>query len=136
MTRWSEKDFAEFQSRKREAPFAVPDRPDIPKHAKAILPTRKMNKTEAAYAQHLELQRHAGEICWYEFEPLKLRLADNTFYTPDFGVVAKDGVFELRETKGFMRDDAAVKIKVAAAKFPFRFWLVRKTKTGWKEEQF
>ncbi len=36
-----------------------------------------------------------------------------------------DGVLEMREVKGFMRDDAAVKLKVAAATYPFRFVLVR-----------
>jgi hypothetical protein len=89
------------------------------------LPAGKMNGTEAKYAQHLSDLRMAGEILWYGFEAVKLRLADNTFYTPDFAVMAKDGVIEMHEVKGFMRDDAAVKIKVAASAFPFRFKLVR-----------
>lgn len=48
------------------------------------LKTGQMNKTESAYCQHLELRKRAGEIVWYRFEGIKLRLADNTFYTPDF----------------------------------------------------
>ena len=40
----------------------------------------QMNKTEAAYAAHLELLKRAGEISDYAFEKYKLRLADNTFY--------------------------------------------------------
>ncbi|HHU8883863.1 TPA: DUF1064 domain-containing protein, partial [Escherichia coli] len=46
------------------------------------LKTGQMNKTESAYCQHLELRKRAGEIVWYRFEGIKLRLADNTFYTP------------------------------------------------------
>ncbi len=51
------------------------------------LKTGQMNKTESAYCQHLELRKRAGEIVWYRFEGIKLRLADNTFYTPDFAVM-------------------------------------------------
>lgn len=104
------------------------------------LPAGVMNKTEAAYAQRLELLKHAGEIQWFEFEPIKLRLADNTFYTPDFAVMAADDVLEIHETKGFWTDDARVKIKVAAAKFPFRFKAFKaKAKRdggGWDVEEF
>lgn len=46
------------------------------------LKTGQMNKTESAYCQHLEQRKRAGEIAWYRFEGIKLRLADNTFYTP------------------------------------------------------
>ena len=99
-----------------------------------------MNKTEAAYGQHLELLKQAGEVHWYGFEAVKLRLADNTFYTPDFAVVAADGVLEMHEVKGFWEDDARVKIKVAADKFPFRFVAMKaeakKRGGGWKVEAF
>ncbi|EGX16832.1 gp8 domain protein [Escherichia coli STEC_S1191] len=50
-----------------------------------------MNKTESAYCQHLEQRKRAGEIAWYRFEGIKLRLADNTFYTPDFAVMLATG---------------------------------------------
>lgn len=55
------------------------------------LKTGQMNKTESAYCQHLELRKRAGEIVWYRFEGIKLRLADNTFYTPDFAVMLATG---------------------------------------------
>ena len=51
-----------------------------------------MNKTEALYDIRLDALKHHGEILWYRFEGVKLRLADNTFYTPDFAVMAADGV--------------------------------------------
>lgn len=99
-----------------------------------------MNKTEAAYDAHLSLQQHAGEIVWRRFEGLKLRLADNTFYTPDFAVMVADGTIECHEVKGFWTDDARVKVKVAADQYPFRFVAVkalpRKQGGGWAAEVF
>ena len=80
----------------------------------------------------------AGLILWHKFEPLKLRFADNTFYTPDFAVLpASTRVIELHEVKGFWRDDARVKIKVAASLFPFRFIAVTLHKRGgWMVKEF
>lgn len=95
-----------------------------------------MNKTEAAYSEVLEAMKGLGRIEWYAFEGIKLRLADRTFYTPDFFIMAPDGTLECREVKGFWEDDARVKIKVAASLFPFRFVAVKKTKQGWEEEEF
>lgn len=80
-----------------------------------------MNKTEAAYAATLEALKHAGLVQWYRFEGIKLRLAENTFYTPDFAVMRGDGVLEMHEVKGFWRDDARAKIKIAADQYPFHF---------------
>jgi len=99
-----------------------------------------MNKTEQAYADHLELLRHAGQVLWFKFEGLKLRLADNTFYTPDFAVMAADGVMEMHEVKGFWQDDARAKIKIAADLYPFRFQAIKaaskKAGGGWDVERF
>lgn len=99
-----------------------------------------MNKTEAAYAAHLERQRMAGEVLWFKFEGVKLRLADNTFYSPDFAVMVASGQIEMHEVKGFWQDDAKVKIKVAADLYPFRFIAVKaqskKDGGGWLVEDF
>jgi hypothetical protein len=84
-----------------------------------------MNKTEAAYERDLRDAQALGDILWYRFEGLKLRLADNTFYTPDFAVLASDNVMECHEVKGFWRDDARAKIKIAAEMYPFRFKAVK-----------
>ncbi|WP_201829625.1 DUF1064 domain-containing protein [Microvirga zambiensis] len=104
------------------------------------LKTGQMNKTEAAYASHLEMRRIASEIAWYKFEGLKLRLADNTFLTVDFAVMLADGTLEMHEVKGFWTDDARVKTKVAADLYPFRFIAVqqlpKKEGGGWKTEEF
>ena len=99
-----------------------------------------MNQTEAAYAAHLDLLLRAGEVAWFKFEGFKLRLADSTFYTPDFAVLAGSGHLECHEVKGFWEEDARAKIKIAASLYPLRFLAVTKlTKRdggGWNTEAF
>ena len=85
-----------------------------------------MNSTEAEYANHLKLLHMAGDVVWYKFEGIKFRLADNTFYTPDFIVMLKDGSLQAHEVKGFWEDDAKVKIKVASDLYPLEFIAVKK----------
>lgn len=90
----------------------------------------KMNKTEEKYAGYLEARKRAGEIVRWVFEPFKFRLADNTFYSPDFMVVTSEQI-EIHEYKGHWEDDARVKIKVAAELFPeFQFIAARTDKAG------
>jgi hypothetical protein len=84
-----------------------------------------MNRLEADYAASLDARQAAGDILGWRFEPIKLRLADKTYYSPDFLVIGADLGVELHEVKGFMRDDANVKLKVAASQFGwFKFFLV------------
>ena len=101
-----------------------------------------MNKTEARYAEYLERLRLGGEILYWEYEPITLRIGGNklTTYTPDFLVITSASTVHFHEVKGFWRDDARVKIKVAAAAFPFfRFASVRakpkKEGGGWEWER-
>lgn len=98
------------------------------------------NKTEAAYESHLKQLLAVGGILWYQFEGMKFRLADNTFYTPDFNVMMPDGSMEIHEIKGYWQDDARVKIKVAASMYPFKFIALKpRTKKdggGWSVEEF
>ena len=111
-----------------------------PMFALGRLKTGQMNKTEAAYAQILDALVHSHEIAWYKFEGVKLRLADNTFYTPDFVVMAANGLIEMHEVKGFWQDDARAKIKIAADMYPFKFLAVKvrpkKDGGGWAKEEF
>jgi hypothetical protein len=105
--------------------------------ARGVLKEPDMNGTERKYAQLLELRQKAGEILWWKFEGLTLKLADDTRYTPDFVVMLKDGMIECHETKGHWRDDALVKIKVASAQFPFKFRSFSlKNRTQWIERDF
>lgn len=100
----------------------------VPRGAKAAKP---MNRTEAAYELVLRAREQAGEIAWYAFEGITLKLAPDCRYTPDFAVMLAGGEIELHEVKGFMRDDAAVKLKLAAELFPFPIVVVRKRGAGW-----
>ena len=115
----------------------------MPKNFYALgrLKTGQKNKTEQAY--ELEVLKPAmqdGSISWYRFEGIKLRLADNTFYTPDYCVMRSDGTMEMHEVKGFWQEDARVKIKVAADMYPLKFIAVKrqakKNGGGWSIEEF
>lgn len=79
-----------------------------------------MNKMEAAYGAHLQLLEDAGEYRWVAFEAMTFKLAPDTRYTPDFVAMTEDGTIEVHEIKGWMEDDALVKLKVFAAQF---WWL-------------
>jgi len=68
-----------------------------------------MNKEGAAYAATLDAQRYDVEVTWFELEGVNLKLAENTFYTPDFGVMLVDGALEVHEVKEFWQDDARKK---------------------------
>ena len=112
------------------------------RHVQALgrLKVGAMNKTEAAYAATLEMRRAAGDVLWFKFEGLKFRLADNTFYTPDFAVMLASGAMEAHEVKGHWADDARAKIKIAADMYPFRFIAIKvkakKDGGGWAVEEF
>jgi hypothetical protein len=100
----------------------------------------EMNGLERHLAAYIEAEVNQGRISWYRFEGVTLKLADDTRYTPDFLVMLYDGTIECWEAKGFWRDDAKVKIKVAASLFPFVFRAFRKqTKKeggGWEITTF
>ena len=103
-----------------------------PRFALGRLPAGTMNTTETKYADHLELRKRGGDILWWKFEGIKLRLADKTFLTIDFAVMRLSGQIELHDIKGGpIMEDANVKIKVAAEMYPFQFFIVRKAKVGW-----
>lgn len=96
-----------------------------------------MNKTEMLFCEHLARTKLIDkDMVAFRFEPLKFKLAPKTFYTPDFLVIRKS-CFEIYEVKGFWRDDARVKIKVAAKLFPwFKWYAVQLKKKQWVYEEF
>ena len=97
-----------------------------------------MNKTEQSYAEDvLDLALARGDIRWYKFEAIKLRLADGTFYEPDFLVLTDKSLLECHEVKGaYLAEMSLVKPRVAASMFPFRFVLAQKVRKGeWKIEE-
>lgn len=104
---------------------------------KAVPHDHRMNKTERNYSQHLEKLKMNKEIVDWKHEPFNLRMADRTFYKPDFAVVTLLGFIEIHEVKGHWRDDALVKIKAAAEMFPwFTFKAVRNKNGHWKTRVF
>jgi hypothetical protein len=96
----------------------------------------EMNKTEQKMADELAIELAGGTILWWAFEGITLKLAHDCRLTPDFAILHTDGSLELRDTKGFMEDDARAKIAMAADKFwLFKFTVYEPTKGGWKIKQ-
>lgn len=94
-----------------------------------------MNKTEAKYAQFLELQKQSGKIINYWFNSVALKIAElKCWYHPDFMIQNSDFTIELHEVKGaeaIFRDDAKVKCKVCASNYPYPLYIVYPKKNGW-----
>jgi hypothetical protein len=69
------------------------------------------------------------------FEGLTFNIGARTTYTPDFVCISQRGITYVFEAKGFMRDDAAVKLKTAANLYPnIKFYLVKYNKKKGKME--
>lgn len=107
--------------------------------AKPILRQQRgdqLNKLEKAFLGHLQAISSGDYI---HAQAITLKLANGVRYTPDVllytdgpdghGVIAY-------EVKGFMRDDAAVKLKVAASLYPWiKFILVWRKAGEWQYQQ-
>jgi hypothetical protein len=83
------------------------------------------SQLEREYAAVLEAQRVAGEILWWKHHAMRLRLANETFYSTDFLVMLPSHELELHECKGFIRESARVRVNVIAEMYPFRVVMVR-----------
>lgn len=110
-----------------------------PKPADAIMLRQsaapKLNKTEAAWLE--VLNRDLPPEWRVLTQSITLRLANGCRYTPDFAMLhGPTGAARFYEVKGHMRDDAAVKLKVAAAQFPaWAFWLVWRKGGQWQQQR-
>lgn len=128
--RLTEQDLADIQ-RRREKWTRKPD-PKPDKRDANLIPGKKpkagMNKWEEKFAAQLDQRKRAGELIWWAFEPFRIRLADGAFYRPDFVAVDKDGRTSIYEVKGYFREAAKVRLKVATDKLPYPFYIVRKSK--------
>lgn len=140
MKSWTKEDIDRLSQRgmvkHNTMPPAAKQAPTAPAmYAMGRLKGGEMNKTEAAYANYLEKQKQFGDVLWYAFEPMNLRLADKCFYAVDFLVMLKDGQLECHEVKGgYITDDSLVKFKVAGQKFPFKFRMIALKKGEWIEK--
>ena len=126
----------------KPAPYPGEDWPAKHVPLPATAPLRQahvgLNKTESAFLGHLKATY--GPLQPVLAQSVTLKLANGVRYTPDF-IVIQAPVFEpdvktcliAYEVKGFMRDDAAVKLKVAASAYPWiAFNLVVRKKGKWQ----
>lgn len=140
MTTWTQEEFREYVTTGKEPRRET--KPARPEPAKGKQRERStMNKGESKYALELDARQRAGRIQWWRFEALKVRLADKTFVTADFAVLAHDGTLELHDVKGrkgdgyWCEEDAKIKLKVLAETFPAVVKIVWPNKAGeWQEE--
>ena len=140
--RWTEDQLREWQQyvKRRQEARAAParsatqERAAPPRRPKAGEPT--MNKTEARYAT---LLGDLDGVVQVRFEAIRLRLGHRLHYTPDFWVLRADGTQELHEVKGgFVREDAVVKFKAAAAMWgrAYRFYLAQWKGGEWRITEY
>ena len=102
-----------------------------------------MNGVEREWAEALNDRLASGKIRGWKFEAVKLVVAPamsggkRMTFTPDFLVWELDGTLSLEETKGgFIRDDAAAKLRLVPRIFPeFRFRLCQKVRGVWRVEE-
>ncbi len=93
-----------------------------------------LNKLERAFLGHLEAHKLGPLLT----QAITLKLANGVRYTPDFVEVRYSTGLIAYEVKGFMRDDAAVKIKVAASLYPWiTFFLATRPRgaSAWRIER-
>lgn len=86
-----------------------------------------LNNTESRYWDRLLLLRAAGQVAEFGAHRMTFLLGPDCRYTPDFDVLRSDGTLELHEVKGpFIRtgDDGMVKLRTAAARFPWFRWVL------------
>ena len=106
-----------------------------------------LNKTEERFLEWLKAKRRYDRIL---SQAITLKIGNGVRYTPDFITFdqfypeddedGRSNAYEIEawEVKGFLRDDAAVKIKVAAHEYPqIKFNLVwwDKETFDWKRQQ-
>lgn len=87
----------------------------------------KLNKTERRYLATL---RANPNVKWIGIQSLTFKLGDDLRFTPDFCYLL-DGKLICVDTKGgFIREDSAIKIKVAARMFPWAEFVVEQWSGG------
>jgi len=93
---------------------------------------------ERDWSAVLDLQLRAGEILEWHYERFRIVLTETvvlssrTSYTPDFVVYLPDGAMEFHEIKGYRRDDAMVKLRVAVSQNPrHQFKLIERKRGSW-----
>jgi len=92
----------------------------------------KLNKTEKRYLEYLRRLNPP----WIGIQKITLKLADDTRLTPDFNYLDPTGRMVFVDVKGFQREDALIKMKVAARMFSWATFIIAKEiKNGWQEKE-
>jgi len=113
--------------------LTVDGRPIEEAGAEEKKPLDRMNKLERHYSWFLDGLVESGVVTRYRFGEVKVRLADKTWYSPDFQVWLHYGRVVMVETKGWCRDDAAVKFKVARERYSeYQWMMVGRSKGKWE----
>lgn len=79
---------------------------------------------EERYADFLAARKAYGEVRSWKYESHKLALGGGAWFTPDFVVVTLTGMVEIHECKGYWRDAAKLRMKIAAEKYDEFAWYV------------
>lgn len=98
-----------------------------------------LNRTEQAFKEYLENMWRGTHIKVLA-QCITLKIGNGVRYTPDFCFHARDDHTEqdldAYEVKGFAREDAIVKLKVAASIYPWiKFHLVTRKKGEWQIQE-
>lgn len=100
---------------------------------------KETDKWNYAYAQFLELEKQAGRVLSWWFEPVSVWLPGQVRYKPDFLIQYQDQFsrpLHFVEVKGWSRNlrDGITRYKIAAALFPCFTWsMVKRKGHGWEE---
>jgi hypothetical protein len=119
---------AEFRAMqgKPKPPVQGPAAPNS-QFALGRLPQGVMNKTEQRFLDwYIAPRVAAGDIVWWAFEGIKLKLAPSTFVTADFNVMFASRelwLFDVKGAKHLVEEDARAKLKIAADKYPLPLFL-------------
>lgn len=114
---------------RKDSPFVDPPRQPVADENERQSTEERLNKTEKRFLAKLR----SGDWNYIGIQEITLRLGFDLRYTPDFHTRHSSGEITFWEIKGgFEREDAIVKLKTAAAKFPY--W--RFVKAVWKNGQW
>lgn len=96
---------------------------------------QKLNKTERVFLARLRLLLPKG--AYIGIQNITLKLADDCRLTMDFNYIDENGRFVFVDTKGgFWREDAKLKVKLAARLFRWAdFVVAHKDGMNWTEER-
>lgn len=109
--------------------------PAVMRPAASRAPDDGLNKLERAFWERLRLAERAGYFDATYCHAMKLQvIGTRRWYTPDFEAMGHDATrLCIYEVKGWMREDAELKLIAAAARYPFWDWaLVRRVRREWE----